>query len=209
MYCRSWWYGAEKKCFWQGNCCWLDWKKKKLLWFVKSSSTWNTWGVLLDWLKSLPFSSLKTPMGNVRTINSLSLSSICFSGNHWLISLYFNVTFSGSTEGLMEKGREGLLCVLKRRLCEVEAQLATARTTYKSILGLQTLPLDDFSEEGRLREYFLNWWGTGRVVIWEMMCMTLRRCLHSVLNPNLSAVITCAVCETWGYFTAVVRCICV
>ncbi len=86
-------------------------------------------------------------MGNVRTINSLSLSSICFSGNHWLISLYFNVTFSGSTEGLMEKGREGLLCVLKRRLCEVEAQLATARTTYKSILGLQTLPLDDFSEE--------------------------------------------------------------
>ncbi|XP_058625548.1 uncharacterized protein LOC131536554 [Onychostoma macrolepis] len=52
-----------------------------------------------------------------------------------------------STEGLMEKGREGLLCVLKRRLCEVEAQLATARTTYKSILGLQTLPLDDFSEE--------------------------------------------------------------
>ncbi len=75
-------------------------------------------------------------MGNVRTINSLSLSSICFSGNHWRISLYFNVTFSGSTEGLMEKGREGLLCVLKRRLCEVEAQLATARTTYKSILGL-------------------------------------------------------------------------
>ncbi|ROJ66255.1 hypothetical protein DPX16_16518 [Anabarilius grahami] len=52
-----------------------------------------------------------------------------------------------STEGLMENGREGLLCVLKRRLCEVAAQLATARTTYKSILGLQTLPLDDFSEE--------------------------------------------------------------
>ncbi|XP_032365742.1 uncharacterized protein LOC116683353 [Etheostoma spectabile] len=52
-----------------------------------------------------------------------------------------------STAGLMEKGREGLLCVLKRRLCEVEAQLATARTTYKSILGLQTLSLDDFSEE--------------------------------------------------------------
>lgn len=52
-----------------------------------------------------------------------------------------------STEGLMEKGREGLLCVLKRRLHKVEAQLATARTTYKSILGLQTLPLDDFSEE--------------------------------------------------------------
>lgn len=47
----------------------------------------------------------------------------------------------------MEKGREGLLCVLKRRLREVEAQLAKARTTYKSILGLQTLPLDDFSEE--------------------------------------------------------------
>ncbi|XP_028440127.1 uncharacterized protein LOC114559580 isoform X2 [Perca flavescens] len=52
-----------------------------------------------------------------------------------------------STDGLMEKGREGLLCVLKRRLCKVEAQLATARTTYKSILGLQTLSLDDFSEE--------------------------------------------------------------
>ncbi|KAE8276998.1 hypothetical protein D5F01_LYC22528 [Larimichthys crocea] len=52
-----------------------------------------------------------------------------------------------STEGLMEKGREGLLCVLKRRLCEVEAQMATARTTYKNILGLQTLSLDDFSEE--------------------------------------------------------------
>ncbi|CAM4491361.1 unnamed protein product [Leuciscus chuanchicus] len=52
-----------------------------------------------------------------------------------------------STEGLMEKGREGLLCVLKRRLCEVEAQLATACTTYKSILGLQTLSLHDFSEE--------------------------------------------------------------
>lgn len=47
----------------------------------------------------------------------------------------------------MEKGREGLLCVLQRRLREVEAQLAKARTTYKSILGLQTLPLDDFSEE--------------------------------------------------------------
>lgn len=47
----------------------------------------------------------------------------------------------------MENGREGLLCVLKRRLCEVAAQLATARTTYKSILGLQTLPLDDFSED--------------------------------------------------------------
>ncbi|KAK0149828.1 hypothetical protein N1851_009421 [Merluccius polli] len=44
-----------------------------------------------------------------------------------------------STEGLMEKGREGLLCVLKRRLCEVEAQLAKARTTYTSILGQQTL----------------------------------------------------------------------
>lgn len=52
-----------------------------------------------------------------------------------------------STEGLMENGREGLLCVLKRRLCEVEAQLATARTTYKSILGLQTLSLVDLSEE--------------------------------------------------------------
>ncbi|TKS90332.1 hypothetical protein D9C73_024464 [Collichthys lucidus] len=52
-----------------------------------------------------------------------------------------------STEGLMGKGREGLLCVLKRRLCEVEAQMATARTTYKNILGLQTLSLDDFSEE--------------------------------------------------------------
>ncbi|XP_058494830.1 uncharacterized protein LOC131465891 [Solea solea] len=52
-----------------------------------------------------------------------------------------------STEGLMEKGHEGLLCVLKKRLCEVEAQLATARTTYNSILGLQTLSLDDFSEE--------------------------------------------------------------
>ncbi|KAF4116508.1 hypothetical protein G5714_003997 [Onychostoma macrolepis] len=42
-----------------------------------------------------------------------------------------------STEGLMEKGREGLLCVLKRRLCEVEAQLATARTTYKSFTNQQ------------------------------------------------------------------------
>ncbi|TKS92484.1 hypothetical protein D9C73_025314 [Collichthys lucidus] len=52
-----------------------------------------------------------------------------------------------STEGFMEKGREGLLCVLKRRLCEVEAQMATARTAYKNILGLQTLSLDDFSEE--------------------------------------------------------------
>lgn len=47
----------------------------------------------------------------------------------------------------MENGREGLLCVLKRRLCEVEAKLAKARTTYRSILGLQTLSLDDFSEE--------------------------------------------------------------
>jgi len=44
----------------------------------------------------------------------------------------------------MEKGREGLLSVLKKRLCEVEAQLATARTTYKSILGLETLSFDDF-----------------------------------------------------------------
>ncbi|KAL1261585.1 hypothetical protein QQF64_006850, partial [Cirrhinus molitorella] len=42
-----------------------------------------------------------------------------------------------STEGLMEKGREGLLCVLKRRLCEVETQLATARTTYRSCTNQQ------------------------------------------------------------------------
>lgn len=47
----------------------------------------------------------------------------------------------------MENGREGLLCVLKRRLCEVEAKLAEARTTYRNILGQQTLSLDDFSEE--------------------------------------------------------------
>lgn len=47
----------------------------------------------------------------------------------------------------MEEEREGLLCVLKRRLSEVQAQLTRACTIYKSIVGLQTLSLVDFSEE--------------------------------------------------------------
>lgn len=50
-------------------------------------------------------------------------------------------------DGLMERGREGLLSVLKRRLCEVQQQLATARSNYRSVVGLQTVSFDDLSDE--------------------------------------------------------------
>ncbi|XP_069378862.1 uncharacterized protein [Paralichthys olivaceus] len=52
----------------------------------------------------------------------------------------------GSTEALTETGSEGLLCVLKRRLHEVQAQQAAAGRMYRHILEQQT-SLDDTSSE--------------------------------------------------------------
>ena len=46
---------------------------------------------------------------------------------------------------LSQAGHEGLLCVFKQRLFEVETQYFSARLTYRKALG-QTAPFDDFSE---------------------------------------------------------------
>ncbi|XP_035006830.1 uncharacterized protein LOC118103835 [Hippoglossus stenolepis] len=56
----------------------------------------------------------------------------------------------GSTEALAETEREGLLCVLKRRLHEVKAHQAAAGRTYQHILGQQTTLDDSSSEEENL-----------------------------------------------------------
>ncbi|KAI4827077.1 hypothetical protein KUCAC02_030503 [Chaenocephalus aceratus] len=50
-------------------------------------------------------------------------------------------------KALTERGREGLLCVLKKQLHKVKAQQAMARIAYQCILGQQTVSLDDSSEE--------------------------------------------------------------
>lgn len=78
----------------------------------------------------------------------------------WLIdSNHIYHTFSGGTEtetacegllcveALTERGREGLLCVLKRHLFQIQALQATARTMYQHVLGQQMVSLDDSSEE--------------------------------------------------------------
>lgn len=57
------------------------------------------------------------------------------------------MSLSGSTEALTERGREGLLCLLRRRLSAVKAQQDAARTTYQRALGLQALSLDDSSTD--------------------------------------------------------------
>ncbi|XP_062414077.1 uncharacterized protein LOC134122785 isoform X1 [Pungitius pungitius] len=57
------------------------------------------------------------------------------------------ITGQSSTEALTESGREGLLCILKRRLCEVQAQQTSARATYLHILGQHMVSLDDSSSE--------------------------------------------------------------
>ncbi|MED6254052.1 hypothetical protein ATANTOWER_013725 [Ataeniobius toweri] len=53
------------------------------------------------------------------------------------------ITQQGGTEALTGRGREGLLCLLRRRLPAVRAQQGAARTTYQCVLGLQGLSLDD------------------------------------------------------------------
>ncbi|KAM4530957.1 uncharacterized protein PAE49_023263 isoform 3-T4 [Odontesthes bonariensis] len=55
------------------------------------------------------------------------------------------ITGQSSTAALTESGREGLLCVLKRRLCKIQAQQTAARTTYQRILGQHMVSLDESS----------------------------------------------------------------
>ncbi|XP_034556273.1 uncharacterized protein LOC117824805 isoform X2 [Notolabrus celidotus] len=57
------------------------------------------------------------------------------------------ITQQSSAVALSERGREGLLCLLKRRLSVVQAQQGAARTIYQSVLGLQTVSVDDSSAD--------------------------------------------------------------
>lgn len=57
------------------------------------------------------------------------------------------MSLSGSTEALTGRGREGLLCLLRRRLSRVEAQQGAARTLYQRVLGFQAFSLDDSSTD--------------------------------------------------------------
>ena len=57
------------------------------------------------------------------------------------------MSLSGSTEALTDRGREGLHCLLRRRLSAVQAQQSAACTTYQRVLGLQALSLDDSSTD--------------------------------------------------------------
>ncbi|XP_041841216.1 uncharacterized protein LOC121639787 [Melanotaenia boesemani] len=57
------------------------------------------------------------------------------------------ITQQSSTEALTERGREGLLCLLRRRLSAVQAQQGAARSIYQCVLGLQALSLDDDSTD--------------------------------------------------------------
>ncbi|KAF6715261.1 hypothetical protein FQA47_005410 [Oryzias melastigma] len=52
-----------------------------------------------------------------------------------------------TTEALTEQGREGLLCLLKRRIGELHVQQDAARNTYHHALGLQASCLDDSSTD--------------------------------------------------------------
>ncbi|KAM8842322.1 uncharacterized protein ACB058_013996 isoform 2-T2 [Synchiropus picturatus] len=44
-------------------------------------------------------------------------------------------------------GREGRLCLLKRRLSAIQAQQGAARSTYQRVFGSQALSLDDSSTD--------------------------------------------------------------
>ncbi|XP_029916449.1 uncharacterized protein LOC115365531 [Myripristis murdjan] len=57
------------------------------------------------------------------------------------------ITQQSSTEALTGRGREGLFCLLRKRLSAVKAQQGAARTTYQRVLGLQALSLDDSSTD--------------------------------------------------------------
>ena len=79
---------------------------------------------------------------------------VCIYTNALLKGFVFYHIFSGSTEAFTEKGREGLLCVLKRRWHKVQAQQAAAGLTYS---GTATMSLDDSSaEEENMESYFFT-----------------------------------------------------
>ncbi|XP_023816114.1 uncharacterized protein LOC111948256 isoform X1 [Oryzias latipes] len=57
------------------------------------------------------------------------------------------ITEQSNTDALTEQGREGLLCLLKRRSTELRARQDAARKIYQNVLGLQALCLDDSSTD--------------------------------------------------------------
>ncbi|KAM8865050.1 uncharacterized protein ACB058_006427 [Synchiropus picturatus] len=58
------------------------------------------------------------------------------------------ITQQSGTEALTGRGREGLLCLLKRRLSAIQAQQGAARSTlYQCVFGSQALSLDDSSTD--------------------------------------------------------------
>ncbi|KAI4801695.1 hypothetical protein KUCAC02_019573 [Chaenocephalus aceratus] len=75
------------------------------------------------------------------------MRSVAGKIDHLSSQLSEGITGQSSTEALTERGREGLLCVLKKQLHQVKAQQAMARIAYQCILGQQTVSLDDSSEE--------------------------------------------------------------
>ncbi|KAI4815505.1 hypothetical protein KUCAC02_005647 [Chaenocephalus aceratus] len=75
------------------------------------------------------------------------MRSVAGKIDHLSSQLSEGITGQSSTEALTERGREGLLCVLKKQLHKVKAQQAMARIAYQCILGQQTVSLDDSSEE--------------------------------------------------------------
>ncbi|KAI4824359.1 hypothetical protein KUCAC02_012877 [Chaenocephalus aceratus] len=75
------------------------------------------------------------------------MRSVAGKIDHLSSQLSEGITGQNSTEALTERGREGLLCVLKKQLHKVKAQQAMARIAYQCILGQQTVSLDDSSEE--------------------------------------------------------------
>ncbi|KAK5895521.1 hypothetical protein CgunFtcFv8_009208 [Champsocephalus gunnari] len=75
------------------------------------------------------------------------MRSVAGKIDHLSSQISEGITGQSSTEALTERGREGLLCVLKKQLHKVKAQQAMARIAYQCILGQQTVSLDDSSEE--------------------------------------------------------------
>ncbi|KAM8842321.1 uncharacterized protein ACB058_013996 isoform 1-T1 [Synchiropus picturatus] len=57
------------------------------------------------------------------------------------------ITQQSGTEALTGIGREGRLCLLKRRLSAIQAQQGAARSTYQRVFGSQALSLDDSSTD--------------------------------------------------------------
>ncbi|KAM8822281.1 uncharacterized protein ACB058_021519 [Synchiropus picturatus] len=57
------------------------------------------------------------------------------------------ITQQSGTEALTGIGREGRLCLLKRRLSAIQAQQGAARSTYERVFGSQALSLDDSSTD--------------------------------------------------------------